>query len=42
VGYDIIAVEQELISNRKDDHMAKPPRGVIGYMLANKFAKSCF
>ena len=30
-GYDIAAIEQELISNLKDDHMAKPPRGVVGY-----------
>jgi hypothetical protein len=31
-GYDIAAVEQELISNCKDDRMAKPPRGVVGYV----------
>jgi hypothetical protein len=37
-GLDVAAVEQELISNCKDDHMAKPPRGVVG-MLANQFAK---
>ena len=30
-GYDIAAIEQELISDLKDDHMAKPPRGVVGY-----------
>ena len=30
-GYDVGAIEQELISNLKDDHMAKPPRGVVGY-----------
>jgi DNA polymerase elongation subunit (family B) len=38
-GYDVVAIEQELISNCVDDHMAKPPRGVVG-MLANQFAKS--
>jgi hypothetical protein len=38
-GYDIAVIEQELISISKDDHMAKPPRGVVG-MLANQFAKS--
>jgi DNA polymerase elongation subunit (family B) len=38
-GYDIAVIEQKLISNRKDDHMAKPPRGVVG-KLANQFAKS--
>jgi DNA polymerase, archaea type len=30
-GYDVAAIDQELISNCKDDHMAKPPRGVVGY-----------
>ncbi len=33
-GYDIAALEQDLILNCKgeeDDHMAKPPRGVVGY-----------
>lgn len=39
VGNDITAIEQGLILNNKDDHMAKPPRGVVG-MLANQFAKS--
>jgi hypothetical protein len=39
-GYDVAAVEQELILNCKDDHMAKPPSGVVG-MRANQFAKSC-
>lgn len=29
-GYDITMIEQELILNNKDDHMAKPPRGVVG------------
>ena len=29
-GSDIAAIEQELISNLKNDHMAKPPRGVVG------------
>jgi DNA polymerase, archaea type len=38
-GYDIATIEQELILNNKDDHMAKPPRGVVG-MLANQFARS--
>lgn len=38
-SYEIATIEQELFSNRKDDHMAKPPRGVVG-MLANQFAKS--
>jgi hypothetical protein len=37
-GYDVAAVEQELILNCKDDHMAKPPSGVVG-MRANQFAK---
>jgi hypothetical protein len=39
VGYDTITIEQELILDSKDDHMAKPPRGVVG-MLANQFANS--
>jgi hypothetical protein len=30
-GYDVVAIEKELISNFGDDHMAKPPRGVVGY-----------
>jgi DNA polymerase elongation subunit (family B) len=33
-GYDIAALEQELILNcskEEGDHMAKPPRGVVGY-----------
>ena len=30
-GYDSAEIEQEIISNIKDDHMAKPPRGVVGY-----------
>jgi hypothetical protein len=37
-GYDISALEQDLILNCKEeeeeeeeDHMAKPPRGVVGY-----------
>ena len=30
-GYDMAAIEQEVISNLKVDHMAKPPRGVVGY-----------
>jgi DNA polymerase elongation subunit (family B) len=38
-GHDVAAVEQKLISGSNDDHMAKPPRGVVG-MLANQFAKS--
>jgi DNA polymerase elongation subunit (family B) len=38
-GYGIAAIEQDFILNSKDDHMAKPPRGVVG-MLANQFAKS--
>lgn len=38
-GYKIAAIEQELILNNKDDHMAKPPSGVVG-MHANQFAKS--
>jgi hypothetical protein len=30
-GYDIAAIEQELILNYKDDHiMEKPPRGMVG------------
>jgi len=37
-GYSIAAIEQELILNSKDDHMAKPPSGVVG-MRANQFAK---
>lgn len=37
-GFDIVAAEQELILNNRDDHLAKPPRGVVG-MLANQFAK---
>ena len=37
-GYDAAEIEQEIISNLKDDHMAKPPHGVVG-MLANQFAK---
>ena len=37
-GYDITAVEQDLVLNCKEDHMAKPPRGVVGCMLANQFA----
>ena len=39
VGYDISTIERELILNNKNDHMAKPPRGVVG-MLANQFADS--
>jgi hypothetical protein len=39
-GFDIAAVEQKLILSSKDDHMAKPPCGVVGYMRANQFAKS--
>ena len=39
-GYNIASIEQELILNSKDDHKAKPPSGVAGYMLANQFAKS--
>ena len=35
---DAAVIEQEVISNLKDDYMAKPPRGVVG-MLANQFAK---
>jgi DNA polymerase elongation subunit (family B) len=38
-SYDIAKIEQELILDNKDDHMAKPPRGVVG-MLANQFVKS--
>ena len=34
-GHDIAATEQELISNHKDDHMAKPPRGVVGDAATN-------
>jgi DNA polymerase, archaea type len=30
-GHDAAEAEQEIISNLKDDHMAKPPRGVVGY-----------
>jgi DNA polymerase, archaea type len=42
-GYGIAALEQDLILNRKEekeDHMAKPPRGVVGYMVPNQFAES--
>jgi hypothetical protein len=42
-GYGIAALEQDLIVNCKkegEDHMAKPPRGVVGHMLANQFAES--
>ena len=38
-GYDIAEIEQGLTFDNKEDHMAKPPRGVVG-MLANQFAKS--
>jgi DNA polymerase elongation subunit (family B) len=38
-GYEITTVEQELNLDNKDDHMAKPPRGVVG-MLANQFVKT--
>jgi hypothetical protein len=34
-GHDIAALEQDLVLNCKEeeeeDHMAKPPRGVVGY-----------
>jgi hypothetical protein len=41
-GYDMAALEQDLILNCKEeeDHTAKPPRGVVGYMPANQFAES--
>ena len=39
-GYDIAAIRQELIFDNKDDHTAKPPRGVVG-MRGNQFAKPC-
>jgi DNA polymerase elongation subunit (family B) len=29
-GYDVAEIDQELITNLKDDHTAKPPRGVVG------------
>jgi DNA polymerase elongation subunit (family B) len=33
-GYDIAALEQDIVLNckeKEEDHMAKPPRGVVGY-----------
>ena len=38
-GFQVVTIEQELISNYKDDHVAKPPHSAVG-MLANQFAKS--